>query len=125
MKAEKGMNMTYIDVFIAAVPKVNKAGYVAHAEAFAEMFKRLGAIGYSEAWGDDVPDGDVTSMPMAVQKKDDEDVVVGWTLWPDKKTRDAAWTAAETDPVMAEFGSTMPFDGKRMIFGGFDQIVSA
>lgn len=115
--------MTYIDVFIVAVPREKKTDYIGVARKFADMFKRLGALEYSEAWADDVPDGEVTSMPMAVKKKDDEDVVVGWMLWPNKNTRDAAWTAAETDPVMAEFGSTMPFDGKRMIFGGFDQVV--
>lgn len=124
MEAKKGMSMTYIDVSIVAVPKKNKAAYIAHVEQFAEMFTRLGATGYSEAWGDDVPDGEVTSMPRAVKKKDDEDVVIGWMLWPDKATRDAAWASAETDPVMAEFGSNMPFDGKRMIFGSFDQVVS-
>lgn len=116
--------MTYVDVFIAAVPRKNKAEYIRHAEAFAAMFKRHGAIGYSEAWGDDVPDGTVTSMPMAVQKTEDEDVVVGWTIWPDRPTRDAGWIAVESDPAMAEFGSTMPFDGKRMIYGGFNQVVS-
>lgn len=117
--------MTYIDIFMAAVPRDKKDDYIRHATKFAEMFKRLGAVGYSEAWGDDVPDGEVTSMPMAVHKKDDEDVVVGWTFWPDKDTRDKAWVSAESDPVMAEFGSTIPFDGKRIIYGGFDQIVKA
>jgi uncharacterized protein YbaA (DUF1428 family) len=117
--------MTYIDVFIVAVPRENKADYIGVAGKFAGMFKRLGALEYSEAWADDVPDGEVTSMPMAVKKKDDEDVVVGWTVWPDKATRDKAWVDAESDPVMSELGSSMPFDGKRMIFGGFEQVVKA
>lgn len=117
--------MTYIDVFMVAVPREKKADYIALAEAFADMFRRLGALEYSEAWADDVPDGQVTSMPMAVQKKDDEDVVVAWTIWPDKATRDKAWVDAETDPVMKELGASMPFDGKRMIFGGFKQVVKA
>ncbi|GLQ20249.1 DUF1428 domain-containing protein [Algimonas porphyrae] len=115
--------MPYIDVFMAAVPRARKADYIAHAEQFGQMFKRYGALDYREAWAEDVPDGEVTSMPMAVQKNDDEDVVVGWTIWADKATRDKAWTDCETDPVMKEFGSTMPFDGKRLIYGGFDQIV--
>lgn len=117
--------MTYVDVFMAAVPRDKKDDYIRHATAFADMFKRLGALGYSEAWADDVPDGAVTSMPLAVQKKEHEDVVVGWTLWPDKDTRDKAWVAAESDPTMAEFGATIPFDGKRLIYGGFNQIVAA
>jgi uncharacterized protein YbaA (DUF1428 family) len=117
--------MVYVDVFMAAVPRDKKEDYIRHATAFAAMFKRLGALAYSEAWAHDVPDGKVTSMPLAVQKKDDEDVVVGWTLWPDKETRDTGWVAAETDPAMAEFGATIPFDGKRLIYGGFNQIVTA
>jgi len=116
--------MTYIDVFMAAVPTEKKQDYIDHAQQFAAMFTRLGAIGYSEAWADDVPDGELTSMPMAVKKKDGEDVVVGWTLWPNKAKRDEAWKTAETDPVMQEFGGSMPFDGKRLIYGGFNQIVT-
>lgn len=116
--------MTYIDVFMAAVPRDKKADYIAHAEQFGAMFKRLGALEYREMWADDVPDGTLTSMNMAVAKKDDEDVVVGWTVWPDKDTRDKSWTAAEDDPTMKEFGATIPFDGKRLIYGGFEEIVN-
>lgn len=115
--------MTYIDVFMVAVPKANKAIYIEHAQRFAEMFKRLGALECVEAWGSDVPDGEVTSMVKAVAKKEDEDVVTGWMIWPDKAVRDAAWEACESDPVMVEFGSAMPFDGKRLIFGAFEPIV--
>lgn len=117
--------MAYIDVFMVAVPRDKKADYIGQAEKFSEMFKRLGALEYSEAWADDVPDGVVTSMPLAVKKKDDEDVVVSWTIWPDKTIRDKAWIDAESDPVMIALGSSMPFDGKRMIFGGFKQIIKA
>ncbi len=115
--------MTYIDVFMAAVPRSNKAAYIAHATRFADMFKQYGALEYVEAWANDVPDGDVTSMIKAVAKTDDEDVVVGWMVWPDKAVRDAGWQACERDPVMVEIGGSMPFDGKRMIFGGFDQLL--
>lgn len=115
--------MTYIDVFMAAVPKDKQATYIDHATQFAEMFKRHGALEYREGWADDVPDGEVTSMIKAVARKDDEDVVVGWTVWPDKATRDKAWVDCENDPVMKELGNAMPFDGKRLIYGGFKQIV--
>ena len=117
--------MAYIDIMMAAVRTDRKQDYLDHAERFGAMFKRLGALGYSESWADEVPDGDVTSMPKAVKKEDGEDVVIGWTIWPDKATRDEAWTAAHNDPVMQEFGGSMPFDGKRLIYGGFDQILSS
>lgn len=117
--------MTYIDVFMAAVPRDRKAVYLTHAERFGELFKRHGALEYRECWADDVPDGEVTSMPRAVAKTEDEDVVIGWTVWTDKPTRDAAWLACEADPVMQEFGGSMPFDGKRLIYGGFEEIFKA
>ncbi len=113
--------MTFIDGCMAAVPKDKKAEYQAFANKTAAMFKAHGAIRATESWGVDVPDGKLTSMPLAVQAKDDEVVVFSWTEWPDKQTRDAAWAAMEKD--MPEEFSNMPFDGKRMIFGGFEIIV--
>lgn len=79
----------------------------------------LGAIASWECWGDDVPDGEVTSFPMAVQAKEDETIVLAWTVWPDKPTRDAAWERLMTDPEIGAALGDMPFDGKRVIFGGF------
>ncbi|MEL6520687.1 MAG: DUF1428 domain-containing protein [Pseudomonadota bacterium] len=107
--------MSYVDGFVFAVPTARRAEYVAFAQKWWPFFKDLGAIGTKECWGDDVPDGEVTSFPLAVQKKEDETVVFSWTVWPDKATRDAAWAKMME---MEDMGD-MPFDGKRMIYGGF------
>ena len=110
--------MPYFDGFVAAVPVANKQAYVDQSRhAWETMFKGWGALSHFEGWGDDVPDGEVTSFPMAVKKRDDEVVVFSWVEWPDKATRDAAWgKMMEQGP---EAMGEMPFDGKRMIFGGF------
>ena len=114
--------MSYFDGFVAAVPTANKAAYVKHAEgAWADMFKGMGALSMVETWADDVPGGEVTSFPMAVKCKDDEAVVFSWVEWPDKATRDAAW--AKMMEAGPEGMGEMPFDGKRMIYGGFAPIV--
>jgi len=109
--------MSYIDGFVAAVPTSNREAYRRHAEEAAHMFKGHGALQVVEAWGDDVPPGEVTSFEMAVRKKDDEAVVFAWIVWPDKATRDAAYAKMTGDM------SDMPFDGQRMIYGGFRPIV--
>jgi uncharacterized protein YbaA (DUF1428 family) len=114
--------MTYVDGFVLAVPTANREAYRQHAERAVPFFKEFGATRLVECWGDDVPDGEVTSFPMAVKKADDETVVFSWVLWPDKATRDAGMKKMMEDPRMKEMGD-MPFDGKRMIFGGFDMIV--
>lgn len=111
----------YIDGFVAAVPTANKDAYLAHAKAAWPLFKRSGAVRMVEGWGDDVPDGTLTSFPMAVKKRDDETVVFSWVLWPDKATRDAGWQAIMADEAMKSMA--MPFDGKRMIYGGFSPIL--
>ena len=115
--------MTYIEGFVAAVPKANKDAYQKHAAETAPLFKEFGATRVTENWANDVPDGEVTDYRKAVQAKDDEDVVIGWFEFPDKKTRDAANEKMMSDPRMEEMGKKMPFDGQRMIFGGFDSIV--
>ncbi len=76
-----------------------------------------------ECWGDDVPDGQVTSFPMAVKRKDDETVVFSWIIWPSREVRKAGWEKVMADPRMSADTNPMPFDGKRMIFGGFETIV--
>lgn len=110
--------MSYVDVMVAAVPTANKEKYLAHSRGVAPLFKEAGATSYREAWGVDVPDGKVTDMKRAVQAKADETVVVGYITWPDRAARDAAWEKLMKDSRMA--GQEMPFDGSRMIFGGFD-----
>lgn len=115
--------MTYVDGFVAAVPTANKEAYRKHAEAAAVVFKEHGALSLVECWGDDVPEGKINSLHTAVLRKDDEAVVFSWTLWPDKATRDAGWRKIMADPRMQPDVNPMPFDGKRMIYGGFDMIV--
>ena len=114
--------MNYIDGFVAAVPTANRAAYRKHAEAGAAVFKEHGALKVVECWGDDVPEGKVTSFPMAVQRKADETVVFSWIVWPSKQARDAGTQKVMADPRMQPTGD-MPFDMKRLIFGGFEPIL--
>lgn len=114
--------MTYIDGFVAAVPTANKDKYIAHSKLSIAVFKDHGALKVIEAWGDNVPDGEVTSFPMAVQCKSDETVVFSTVIWPSKAARDTGWEAIMADERMDPSNNPMPFDGKRLIFGGFDVI---
>jgi len=114
--------MSYIDGFVIAVPRGNKQSYQQLAQKFAPMFKEYGAMRQVETWGDDVPDGKVTDFKGAVKATPDEEVVFSWVEYPDKATRDAANKKMMDDPKMKEMGAQMPFDGKRMIFGGFQPI---
>jgi uncharacterized protein YbaA (DUF1428 family) len=116
------MTMTYVDGFVLAVPTANREAYRAHAAKFAEVVKEFGALQYVEAWGDDVPEGKVTSFSMAVKRKDDETVVFSWITWPSKQARVAAWERIMADPRMGEM-KDVPFDGQRMFWGGFEAIV--
>ena len=117
--------MTYIDGMVVAVRDDDRALYIAHALNVAKIFRDHGALQVVDCWGDDVPDGKVTSFPMAVQKQPGETVVFSWVSWPSKAVRDAGWPQAMADPRMAGPDAAMPFDGKRMIFGGFQMIVDA
>jgi uncharacterized protein YbaA (DUF1428 family) len=114
--------MSYIDGFVAAVPTANKEKYRRHAATSVAMFKEFGATRQVESWGDDVPDGKVTDFKGAVKAKPDETIVFSWLEYPDKATRDKANKKMMDDPNMKELGAQMPFDGKRMIFGGFTPI---
>jgi uncharacterized protein YbaA (DUF1428 family) len=113
--------VSYIDGFVAAVPTANREAYRKHAEAAAVVFKEYGALKLVECWGDDVPEGKVTSFPMAVQRKDDETVVFSWILWPSRDVRDQAMKQVMANPRSK--ANPMPFDGKRLIYGGFEMIV--
>ena len=119
--------MAYMDGFVIAVPTANKQKFIDHAQTADPIFKEMGAIRIIECWQDDVPDGKVTDFRKAVQAKDDESVVFSWIEWPDKATRDAAFKKMEemmkTDDRMNPEKNPMPFDGKRMIFGGFMPVV--
>ncbi len=115
--------MSYIDGFIIAVPDANRDKFIAHARTFDAIFMEFGATKVVECWGDDVPEGKLTDFHRAVQAKPDESVVFSWIEWPDKATRDAGMEKIMKDPRMEAAGN-MPFDGKRMIFGGFMPVVS-
>jgi uncharacterized protein YbaA (DUF1428 family) len=116
--------MSYIDGFVAAVPTANRDVYRVHAEKAAAIFREHGALRCVECWGDDVPEGQITSFSMAVKRADDETVVFAWIEWPSREDRDAGWQKIMADPRMQPDAS-MPFDGKRMIYGGFSPIVDA
>lgn len=115
--------MTYVEGFVTAVPAANKEAYRQHAAEAAEIFKEFGATRMVETWGDDVPDGKVTDFRRAVAAEDGEVVLFSWFEYPDRAARDAANEKIMSDPRMRAMGETMPFDAKRMIYGGFQAIV--
>ena len=122
---EEEPSMTYVDAMIAAVPTANKAAYLEHAKVAAAAFKEHGALSLTECWGDDVPEGEVTSLHKAVLREADETVVFSWIAWPSKAARDAGWAKLMADPRMSPETNPMPFDGKRLIYGGFEVISEA
>ena len=123
--------MSYIDGFVIACPKANKDKFIDHAKLGDSVFMDLGALRIVECWGDDVPEGKITDFRMAVKAGEDEAVLFSWIEWPDKETRDAAMAKmtewmndpSKADPRMDPAKNPMPFDGKRMSFGGFAPIV--
>ncbi|MBL8288668.1 MAG: DUF1428 domain-containing protein [Rubrivivax sp.] len=116
--------MNYVDGFVCAVPTANREAYLAYARGGATMFKEAGALSVVECWGDDVPEGKLTSFTMAVKRQPDETVVFSWIVWPSKEVRDAAWKKLMDDPRMDPKNNPMPLDGKRMIYGGFATLLS-
>jgi uncharacterized protein YbaA (DUF1428 family) len=117
--------MTYVDGFVVAVPTANRELYRRHAQSAAAVFKEYGALSVVECWGDDVPEGKLTSFPLAVKRKDDETVVFSWVTWPSRQTRDAGMQKVMADPRLQPDRNPMPFDGQRLIYGGFEVIVDA
>jgi uncharacterized protein YbaA (DUF1428 family) len=111
--------MAYVDGFIVAVPTANKEKYRKHASDAAPLFREFGATRLVEAWADDVPEGKITDFRRAVKATEDEAVVFSWLEYPSKEVRDAANQKMRADPRMKEMGETMPFDGMRMVYGGF------
>lgn len=116
--------MKYVDGFVAAVPTANRDKYLSHAQAGAAVFKEYGALEVVECWGDDVPEGKLTSFPMAVQRKEDETVIFSWVVWPSRAARDEAWKKLMADPRMDPKSNPMPYDGKRLIYGGFEMMLN-
>jgi uncharacterized protein YbaA (DUF1428 family) len=113
--------MTYFTGAVAAVPTINKDKYVDHVAAAWPLFRSYGATRMVETWGADVPKGKVTDFYGAVNAKEDEAIVFSWIEWPDKATADASWQKMQDDPAMKAMPE-MPFDGSRMIFGGFTPV---
>ena len=116
--------MSYIDGFVLAVPNEKKQAYLKHAQDCVPIFKKYGALRLVENWGVEVPEGELTSFPMAVQVKPDETVLFSWIEWPSKEGRDQGMEALVKEPFFAE-EHDIPFDGKRMIFGSFETILDA
>lgn len=114
--------MSYVSGFVVAVPTAKKDAYRKMAADTAKIFQEYGALEIMEAWGEDVRDGKVTDFKRAVQARDDESVVFAWIVWPDKATADACERKMPEDERMKP-PADMPFDGKRMIFGGFKPII--
>lgn len=115
--------MTYVDGFVLAVPNANREAYRKLASEASVVFRWHGAIGFVENWGVDVPQGKVNCFNSAVMRKPDETVMFSWIVWPDRAARDAGNAAVMVDPDLGGPGMQMPFDGMRMIFGGFEHLL--
>ena len=114
--------MTYVSGFVAAVPAANKDAFIAHAKAGWPWFQERGALRMVECWGTDVRHGKQTDFYRATQAQEDEVPLFSWVEWPDRETCDAAWASMEDGGDLPEMPE-MPFDGKRMFWGGFDPVV--
>jgi uncharacterized protein YbaA (DUF1428 family) len=113
----------YVTGFIVPVPADKKAEYQDAAEKFWEIAKDYGALSQVETWEADVKDGKLTDFRRAVNLEPGEKVVFSWMTWKDRATADASHDTMMADPRMKAFGESMPFDGKRMVVGGFDPLV--
>jgi len=109
--------MTYISGILTPVPDENKEAYVEHVRTAWPLFKEYGALHIMEAWGDDVPDGQHTDFKRAVDLQDGETVCFSWIVWADKESHDRCGASMQTDPRWQKL--SMPFDGKRMVWGSF------
>lgn len=115
--------MSYISGFVASVPTAEREKFLEYAKTADTYFKDYGALRVVECWGKDVPDGEITSFPMAVKATKDETVVFSWIEWPSKDVADNAMQSMMNDPRFNPATNPMPFDGKRMIYGGFEKLV--
>jgi uncharacterized protein YbaA (DUF1428 family) len=114
--------MAYIDGYVIPVPAANKEAYRAMAARVAPVFLELGALRLVETWGQDVPHGDTTDFYRATKAEEGENIVFSWVVWPSKDIRDAGWAKLMQDERMKAEGA-MPFDGKRMFWGGFEPLL--
>ncbi len=114
--------MAYVDGFVVPVPKEKIEAYKAMARAAGAIWKEYGALAFVECLADDVPYGELTSFPRAVQAKEDETVAFSWIVYENREQRDAVNAKVMSDPRLKDM-KDMPFDGKRMIFGGFERFL--
>ncbi len=117
--------MNYVDGFVTPVPNAKREEYLQHATDAAAVFREFGALQVVECWSDDVPEGKLTSFTMAVKREASESIVFSWITWPSRAVRDEGWKKVMADPRMQPGATPMPFDGKRMIFGGFEVLLEA
>ena len=117
--------MSYVDGFVLAVSTADREKYRQFATEVAPMFKEYGAIEIVECWGDQVPEGEITSFPKAVQCGADETVVFSWIVWPSREVRERGMEKMMADPRMQPGAMEVPFDGKRMIMGSFEVLLKA
>lgn len=115
--------MSYVDGYVIAVPTANKEAYKKTSLITADVLKEYGALKLIECWGDDVPEGKLTSFPIAVKLEPNETVVFSWVVWPDRQARDTGTEKAMADPRMQPGVKDMPYDGSRMIYGGFEVLI--
>lgn len=115
--------MSYVTGLVGAVPNLNKQAYIEHATHAARILKEEGALQVVECWGEDVPNGQLTSFPLAVKCQPDESVVFSWITWPDKSTYEKGMPKAMKVLDDMNKVAPMPFDGKRIIFGNFESIL--
>lgn len=115
--------MSYIDGFVLACREDQKEAFIEHARQFDPIFIEFGALRVVECWEDDVPEGEVTSFPMAVKREPGEAVLFSFIEWPSKEVREASMIRMMDDPRFDPTDVQMPFDGKRMIFGGFTPVL--
>ncbi|ODU21957.1 MAG: RNA signal recognition particle [Sphingomonas sp. SCN 67-18] len=115
--------MAYIDGFLVPVPNDKREAYREMAATVAPLFREYGALQLVECWGDDIPVGKTTDFRMAVKAEEHENVVFSWIVWPSKEARDAGNAKLMADPRMQPDMDAMPFDGKRMVFGGFSLLL--
>lgn len=116
--------MTYVDGFVLAVPKDRIEEYKAFSSQCGVVWKEYGALTYVECVADDVPYGELTSFPRAVQARDDEVVVFSWITYESREKRDEVNAKVMGDPrLKAHAAKDMPFDGKRLIYGGFREML--
>lgn len=113
----------YISGWVVPVPTENKAAFKGWVEKATAFFKAGGALDAVNGWGDFVPDGQSTSLPMAVKLEPGETVVFGWITWPDKETQEMTMGAMREHPELGMNGTlALPVDGRRIIFGTFTEL---